>query len=78
MKCCGNCAVCEIEVNKEACCAIQTLRNIVEVKGLLVELRSMLTKRANDTFATIPTNIETEPTALGAVKEPFKEGDKYY
>lgn len=70
MKCCGNCAVCELEVNKEACCAIQTLRNIIEVKGLLVELRSLLSAKATDTFASIPDiNIETEPTALGTVKE---------
>lgn len=68
MKCCGNCAVCELEVNKQACCAIQTLKNIIEVKGLLVELRSLLSVKDIDTFATIP-NIETEPTALGTVKE---------
>jgi hypothetical protein len=57
-----------LEVNKQACCAIQTLRNIIEVKGLLVELRSLLSVKNTDTFATIP-DIETEPTALGAVKE---------
>lgn len=68
MKCCGNCAFCELEVNKQACSAIQTLRNIVEVKGLLVELRSLLIAKDTDTFASIP-DIETEPTALGAVKE---------
>ena len=68
MKCCGNCSLCELDVNKEACCAVQTLRNIIEVKGLLVELRALLSAKAFDTFASIP-EIETEPTALGAVKE---------
>ena len=68
MKCCGNCAVCELDVNKQACCAIQTLRNIIEVKGLLVELRPLLSAKNTDTFASIP-DIETEPTALGTVKE---------
>ena len=68
MKCCGNCAICELEVNKEACCAVQTLRNIIEVKGLLVEVRSLLSAKELDTFASIP-DIETEPTDLGAVKE---------
>lgn len=66
MRCCGNCSVCELEVNKEACCAIQTLRNIIEVKGLLVEVRSLLSAKDLDTFASIP-DIETEPTALGTV-----------
>lgn len=68
MKCRGNCAVCELDVNKQACCAIQILKNIIEVKGLLVELRSLLSVKDTDTFATIP-DIETEPTALGTVKE---------
>lgn len=68
MKCCGNCSICELDVNKQACCAVQTLRNIVEVKGLLVELRSLLSAKAVDTFASIP-DIETEPTVPGAVKE---------
>lgn len=66
MKCCGNCATCELQVDKQACCAIQTLRNLIEVKGLLVEVRSMLSAKDIDTFATIP-EIETEPTAPGAV-----------
>lgn len=67
MRCCGNCAVCELQVDKQACCAIQTLKNIIEVKNLLVEVRSLLAERNIDIFATIP-EIETEPTALGAVK----------
>ena len=67
MSCCGNCAVCELQVDKQACCAIQTLKNIIEVKNVLVEVRSLLTERNIDIFATIP-EIETEPTALGAVK----------
>lgn len=73
MKCCGNCAICELEVDKRACCAVQTLRNLVEVKALLLEVRSMLSVRDVDSFASIP-NIETEPTALGAVKRRVKEG----
>ena len=67
MRCCGNCATCDLQVDKQACCAIQTLRNIIEVKGLLVEVRSMLSAKKIDTFASIP-DIETEPTALGTVK----------
>lgn len=66
MRCCGNCATCDLQVDKQACCAIQTLRNIIEVKGLLVEVRSMLSAKKIDTFATIP-EIETEPTAPGTV-----------
>ena len=66
MKCCGNCAVCELQVDKQACCAIQTLKNLVEVKAVLVEVRSMLSAKDVDAFATIP-DIETEPTAPGTV-----------
>ena len=66
MKCCGNCAACDLQVDKQACCAIQTLKNLVEVKTILVELRSMLKAKDIDTFSTIP-DIETEPTAPGTV-----------
>lgn len=72
-KCVGNCAICELEVNKQACCSIQTLKNIIEVKGLLIELRTILTTKS-DSFADIP-DIETEPTALGTVKKKVKESE---
>lgn len=37
MKCCGNCAVCTLDVDKTACCQVQILRNVIEVKKLLKE-----------------------------------------
>ena len=37
MKCCGNCAVCTLEVDKMACCQVQILRNVIEVKKRLKE-----------------------------------------
>ena len=64
MKCCGNCAVCELQVDKQACCAIQTLKNLVEVKAVLVEVRSMLSAKDVDAFALIP-DIDFGPTAPG-------------
>lgn len=39
MKCCGNCTVCTIDVpDRLVCCQVQTLRNVVEIKGLLKEM----------------------------------------
>ena len=37
MKCVGNCAVCTLNVDKMACCQVQILRNVIEVKKLLKE-----------------------------------------
>ena len=37
MKCVGNCAVCTLDVDKMACCQVQILRNVIEVKKLLKE-----------------------------------------
>ena len=68
MKCCGNCAVCELDVNKQACCAIQTLKNIIEVKGLLVELRSLLSVKDTEdpqTHAPIVATAEMLNAANG-------------
>ena len=37
MKCVGNCAICTLDVDKTACCQVQILRNVIEVKKLLKE-----------------------------------------
>lgn len=66
MKCVGNCAICDLQVNKSACCAIQTLRQIIEVKQILLEIKN------KDAFAEIP-NIESEPTP-SARRKDSKEG----
>lgn len=37
-KCIGDCAKCELPVDKNACCAFQTFKNILEVKVRLKTL----------------------------------------
>lgn len=66
MKCVGNCAICDLQVDKSACCAIQTLRQIIEVKQILLEIKN------KDAFAEIP-NIDSEPTP-SARRKDSKEG----
>ena len=66
MKCVGNCAISDLQDDKSACCAIQTLRQIIEVKQLLLEMRN------KDAFAEIP-NIDSEPTP-SARRKDIKEG----
>lgn len=66
MKCVGNCAICDLQVDKSACCAIQTLRQIIEVKQLLLEIKN------KDAFAEIP-HIDSEPTP-SARRKDCKEG----
>lgn len=36
-KCVGNCAICTLNVDKMACCMVQLLRNMIEVKKMLRE-----------------------------------------
>ena len=64
MKCCGNCAVCTLEVDKMACCQVQILRNVIEVKKLLKEKDV----RA-DIFKGI-ANIESEGTDENGLNAP--------
>lgn len=71
MKCIGNCAQCELQVDKMACCAVQTLKNVIqekalltEVRDVLVELRDLLSTQKVDAFALIP-DIDSGPTAPG-------------
>lgn len=38
MKCVGNCAICKLDVDKVACCQVQTFRQTLEVKRMLKQL----------------------------------------
>jgi hypothetical protein len=72
MKCVGNCALCEnVDAeSKQACCSVQTLKNIVEVKSLLIEIRNKISEESPvlDVFSNLP-DIDSEPTVVGAEKE---------
>lgn len=37
-KCVGNCAVCDLPVDKQACCAFQTFKNVLELRKKVSEL----------------------------------------
>lgn len=58
-KCIGNCAICTLEVDKMVCNQIQTLRNIIEVKALLKEMRT--NDKNEDLFKNIP-NLDEDMT----------------
>lgn len=66
MKCVGNCAVCELKVEKSICCQVQILKQIIEVKRLLIEIKDKIL------FTEIP-DIESEPTP-SARRKNIKEG----
>lgn len=63
-KCVGNCAICTLEVDKMACCMVQLLRNMIEVK-------KMLRDRGNvgDVFKGLE-NIESEETTESGPNVP--------
>lgn len=59
MKCCGNCTVCTIDVpDRLVCCQVQTLRNVVEIKGLLKEMMSV--KDTNDVLGALALAEEVQ------------------
>ena len=41
-KCIGDCARCELPVDKSACCAFQTFKNILEMKSRLKTLEERM------------------------------------
>jgi hypothetical protein len=67
-KCIGNCALCKLEVDKAACCSIQTLKNIIEVKKLL---KALLEK--DDVYKGLE-NIESEETNDTELDVPGADG----
>lgn len=67
-KCIGNCALCTLEVDKGACCSIQTLKNIIEVKKLL---KTLLIK--NDVYKGLE-DIESEETNDSELIVPGADG----
>lgn len=41
-KCIGDCARCELPVDKSACCAFQTFKNILEMKSRMKNLEERM------------------------------------
>lgn len=70
MKCTGNCATCEVAPeSKAACCAVQTLKNVIELKSILSDMRAALHAMVNsfDSLKDVAETIDIpEPTDLGA------------
>ncbi len=63
-KCNGNCAICTIQTdeNKQACCSVQLLKNLLEVKALLKDISQRLLPRD---FSTLTPIDDAEPIASG-------------
>lgn len=65
MRCVGNCAICTLEVDKMACCQVQTLRQTIEVKRLL---RQLLANKP-DAFSALK-DIESEEIGNTGLEAP--------
>ena len=46
MKCIGDCARCELPVDKTACCAYQTFKNVLDLKARVKALEDKLSKES--------------------------------
>lgn len=45
-KCIGDCARCDLPVDKNACCAFQTFKNVIELKGRVKALEEQINKES--------------------------------
>jgi uncharacterized protein YktA (UPF0223 family) len=45
-KCIGDCARCELPVDKNACCAYQTFKNVLELKSRVKALEEQINKES--------------------------------
>ena len=47
-KCIGDCARCDLPVDKNACCAFQTFKNVIELKGRVKALEDKLISKESE------------------------------
>jgi hypothetical protein len=47
-KCIGDCARCELPVDKNACCAFQTFKNILELKSRVKALEERIINKESE------------------------------
>ena len=47
-KCIGDCARCELPVDKNACCAFQTFKNILELKSRVKALEERIISKESE------------------------------
>ena len=47
-KCIGDCARCELPVDKNACCAFQTFKNTLELKARVKALEEMMISKESE------------------------------
>ena len=47
-KCIGDCARCDLPVDKNACCAFQTFKNVIELKGRVKALEDKIMSKESE------------------------------
>lgn len=47
-KCIGDCARCKLPVDKSACCAFQTFKNVLELKSRVKALEDKMTDKESE------------------------------
>lgn len=61
-KCIGDCARCDLPVDKNACCAFQTFKNILELKARIKVLEEKVNSKETEViqYKTIDDLTESE------------------
>ena len=71
-KCIGNCSACELDVDKVVCCTFQSLKQTLQLRSEIRELRekmNMLGSDARKPVSGLDKIDNAEPDAPGAVDE---------
>ena len=63
-KCIGDCARCELPVDKSACCAFQTFKNTLEIKSRLKALEDKIQVKESEVIQyTTLEDLDDEKTS---------------
>lgn len=73
-KCIGNCALCELDVDKQTCCVFQLLKQLLLLRQEVKKLGGQMAELQPAVFRTIEDITDAEPDALGAAEESTVEG----
>lgn len=73
-QCIGNCALCELDVDKPTCCTFQLLKQILLLRKSLNSLAGQVAELHLAVQRTVDDIQNAEPDALGAAEESTVEG----
>lgn len=73
-QCIGNCALCELDVDKQTCCTFQLMKQILLLRKAVSSLAGQVAELHPAVQRTVDDIQNAEPDAFGAATEETVEG----